>query len=165
MFEIRKTTNEDCGQFLEELEVLPAEKSAAQELLQRMSLESREHAQQCAGCDEAVREVAEARAALQPLIVDKVEPGPWFASRMMATIAAKERELEESNSVWMNVRKFAPRLVALSALLLMLGGTWALQFKSVGQSSGMRPAEGLFETAPAVPYNDDVMANASEARP
>lgn len=165
MFEIRKTKNEDCEQFLDELEGLPPGKTTAHELLQRMRLESREHAQQCAGCDEAVREVAEARVALQPLIADKVEPGAWFASRIMATIAAKERESEESNSVWMNVRRLAPRLVAVSALLLMLGGTWAFQLKNVEQSSGMRPAEGLFETAPAAPYNDDLMANATEGRP
>ena len=164
MFEIRKTRNADCEQFLEALEALPAEKNTAHELLQRMSLESQEHAQLCTGCAESVREVVEARAALQPLIADKVEPGPWFASRLMATIAAKERELEESNSVWMNVRRLAPRLVAVSALLLMLGGTWAFQLKNVEQSAGMRPAEGLFEASPSVPYNDDLMANASEAR-
>lgn len=165
MFEIRKTKNEDCEQFLDELEGLSPGKTTAHELLQRMRLESREHARLCAGCDDAVREVVEARVALHPLIVDKPEPGPWFPSRIMASIAAKERELEESNSVWMNVRKFAPRLVALSALLLMLAGTWALQWKNVDQSSGMRPAEGLFETSPTLPDNDDLMANASEARP
>ena len=162
MFKIRKTRNEDCEQFLEALEELPAEKNTAHEMLQRMSQESREHAQLCTGCEEAVGEVAEARVALQPLLADKAEAGPWFAARVMASIAAKERELEESNSVWMNVRRLAPRLVAVSALLLMLGGTWALQFKNVEQSSGMRPAEGLFEGSPSVAYNDDLMANASE---
>ena len=165
MFDIRKIKNEHCEQFLDELEGLPAGNTTAHELLQRMNLESREHARRCAGCDEAVREVVEARVALRPLTVDKVEPGPWFASRLMATIAAKEREWEESNSVWMNVRKLAPRLVAVSALLLMLGGTWAFQSKNVDQSSGMQPAEGLFEASPAVPYNDDLMANAGEGRP
>lgn len=165
MFEIQKIKNEDCEQFLEQLELLPAGKNTANELLQRMSLEARKHAQLCAGCGEAVREVVEARAALQPLIADKVVPATWFASRIMATITAKERELEERNSVWMNVRRLAPRLVAVSALLLMLGATWAFQLKKVEPSSGMRPTEGLFEASPTLPYNDDLMANASEARP
>ena len=166
MFELRKTKNEDCEQFLEELELLPAEKIIASEYLRRMSLEARKHAQLCAGCDEAVREVVEARLALQPLILatrGQEEPaGPWFASRVMAVIAAKEREVEEHNSVWINVRKLAPRLVAISALLLMLGGTWALQLSQSDRSVSMRPAaEGLFEAFPA--YNDDLMTG--EARP
>jgi hypothetical protein len=163
MFELRKTKNEDCENFLEELELLPAEKITASECLKRMGLEAREHAQLCAGCDEAVRELVEARLALQPLIQDKVEPGPWFATRVMATIAAKEKEFEERNGVWINVRRLAPRLVAVSTLLLMLGGTWALQLRQADHSASKRPAaEGLFETFPA-PYNDDLMAN--EARP
>lgn len=168
MFELRKTKNEDCEQFLEELELLPAEKITASEYLRRMSLQAREHARLCAGCDGAVREVVEARLALQPLILatrgqDKEEPaGPWFASRVMAMIAAKEREVEEHNSVWINVRRLAPRLVAISALLLMLGGTWALQLSQSDRSVSMRPAaEGLFEAFPA--YNDDLMTG--EARP
>jgi hypothetical protein len=166
MFELRKTKNEDCEQFLEELELLPAEKITASEYLRRMSLEARKHAQLCAGCDEAVREVVEARWALQPLILatrGQEEPtGPWFASRVMAVIAAKEREVEEHNSVWINVRRLAPRLVAISALLLMLGGTWALQLSQSDRSVSMRPAaEGLFEAFPA--YNDDLMTG--EARP
>jgi hypothetical protein len=166
MFELRKTKNEDCEQFLEELELLPAEKITASEYLRRMSLEARKHAQLCAGCDEAVREVVEARWALQPLILatrGQEEPtGPWFVSRVMAVIAAKEREVEEHNSVWINVRRLAPRLVAISALLLMLGGTWALQLSQSDRSVSMRPAaEGLFEAFPA--YNDDLMTG--EARP
>jgi hypothetical protein len=163
MFELGKTKNEDCEQFLEELELLPAEKITAGECLKRMRLEAQEHAQLCPGCDEAVRELVEARLALQPLIQDKTEPGPWFATRVMATITAKEKEFEERNSVWINVRRLAPRLVAVSTLLLMLGGTWALQLRQADHSVSKRPAaEGLFETFPA-PYNDDLMAN--EARP
>jgi hypothetical protein len=163
MFELRKTKNEDCEQFLEELELLPAEKITASECLKRMRLEAREHAQLCAGCDDAVRELVEARLALQPLVQDKTEPGPWFATRIKARIAAKEKEFEERNGVWINVRRFAPRLVAVSTLLLMLGGTWALQLRQADHSVSKRPAaEGLFEIFPA-PYNDDLMAN--EARP
>jgi hypothetical protein len=164
MFELRKTTNEDCEQFLEELELLPAERITASECLERMRLEAREHAQLCAGCDDAVRELVGTRLALQPLIQDKTEPGPWFATRVMATIAAKEKEFEEGNSVWINVRRLAPRLVVVSTLLLMLGGTWALQLRQADHSASQRPAaEGLFESFPAAPYNDDLMAGG--ARP
>jgi hypothetical protein len=162
--------NSECRRFLEELEGVPASKGRegkAEAALEVMSSEARRHATECADCREAVEELVEARKALQPLSTPVAEAGPWFATQVMAAIRARENELEERrNGVWVGVRRLAPRLVALCALLLVLGTTWAVQLRraDVATQPEMRPAESVFESVPA-PLNDDVLVNGTGERP
>ena len=159
--------NSECRRFLEEMEGLPASEERegrAEATLGGMSSEARRHAAECADCREAVEELVETRKTLSPMSVPVAEAGPWFATRVMAAIRARENELEERrNGVWVGIRRLAPRLVALCALVLVLGTTWAVQLRKadVATQPEMRPAESVFESVPA-PLNDDVMVGAGE---
>ena len=159
-----------CQRFLEELEGLAATaegKVKPQSVLTQMSREARGHAQLCAECSGAVGDLIETRMALLPLREPVAEAGPWFAARVMAAIRAKESELEErSNGVWLSVRRLAPRLVALCAVVLLVGTTWAYQVRrqDLAQQSELRSQESVFENVPT-PMNDDVLVGGQGDRP
>lgn len=161
----RPMAETNCQLLLEQLEQLPLE--PAEDLRGLLSPEAREHAAKCASCEAALQDFLETRLALAPLR-GVHEPGPWFVSRVMASIRAKERELEEqAEGVWIYVMRLAPRLAVVAALLLVFGGTWALQLHRASheRQQQVQPAEGLFESAPA-PLNDDIVAlNYEETRP
>jgi len=155
-----------CERFLQALEALPVESTEA--LRELLPQPARQHAADCASCKAALEDFLEARQALTPMRGTIHEPGPWFVSRVMAAIQAKERELQEqAEGVWVSVMRFAPRLAAFAAVLLVLGGTWAMELHRAQHSRQpqMQPAEGLFESAPR-PANDDIVAlNYEETQP
>jgi hypothetical protein len=160
MFDLDNTTK-GCEKTLDELERVSFEGQglvSAASVLEQVSAESRAHAARCAGCREAAEQFAEARNLLRPLAENQAEPGPWFVTRVMAAIAAQEQE-EEREGVWANVRRLAPRMVAVSSLLLVLGSTWAIHVRnSEKQRNLMEPyGEALFEPGTASPLNDDVL--------
>jgi len=155
-----------CERFLEELEELPLETSGA--LHELLPQQARQHAADCASCKAALEDFSEARQALTPMRGTIHEPGPWFVSRVLAAIQATERELEEqAEGVWVSVMRIAPRLAAFAAVLLVFGGTWAMELHRAQRSRQpqLQPAEGLFESAPT-PANDDIVAlNYEETQP
>jgi len=162
--------NGECRSFQEELEGLASSSAGevnTQAVLARMSSAARGHAEACAECSGAVEELAETRRALLPMSAPVGEPGPWFTTRVMAAIRAKESELEErSNGVWLGVRRLAPRLVALCAVVLVVGTTWAYEVRreDLARRPGLGTAESVFETAPA-PLNDEVLVGGQGVRP
>jgi len=164
--------NVNCERFLNELEELEVEgagAASANELLTSLSGEAREHAARCTSCEEALQDFAETRRELAGMREGLPEAGPWFAARVMAAIRAKEEEIEEkSEGVWASVRRLAPRLVAFAAVLLVLGGTWAIEVQRTERMRGpeTRPGESLFEGAPTTALNDDIVASTyQEQRP
>jgi hypothetical protein len=156
----------NCQLFLEQLEQLPLQ--SAGDLLELLPPQVREHAANCPSCQAALQDFLDTRRAFTPLRTSPYEPGPWFVSRVMASIRAKEKELEEqAEGVWLYVMRLAPRLAAVAAVLLVFGGTWAMQLHraSRDRQQQVQPAEGLFENAPS-PLNDDIVAlNYEEIRP
>ena len=156
----------NCEEFREELERLPlgmTGEATAEGWGNLLPEASQAHAAKCAECQAALADFAETRAALSGMKASLPEPGPWFSARVMAQIRAQE---EQVNGVWVNVRRLAPRLAAFAAVLLVLGGTWAMELRRAEQSrqQEVRPAEGLFETAPSAPLNDDIVASTYEER-
>lgn len=153
----------ECRQFLDEMEKLPvksAAEDAASGLLARMSAGARDHARACKNCEEALENLTAIRSVLEPMAAAMPEAGPWFTTRVMAAIRAKERELEERREgVWGSVRRKAPRLAAFCGLLLVLGWAWAMHVRSVELARGpeMAPVEAVFGTTQNSPFNDDVL--------
>jgi hypothetical protein len=162
--------NRECRRFLEELEGLAASdagEATAPSVLEQMSSEARGHAGTCGDCRLAVEDLVETRRALLPMSRAVAEPGPWFVARVMAAIRAKENELEErSNGVWLSVRRLAPRLVAVCAVLLVVGTTWAVQLRreELARRAWLGSADSVFQSVPA-PLNDDVMVGGQGERP
>ena len=152
-----------CQRFREELELVRVPGDAVierGELLAELPAELRGHAGQCSSCLEALDDVVETRNLLLSLAreTNGTVPGPWFASKVMNVIAAKEREREERDGVWISVRSLAPRLAAVGALLLVLIGTWAMQTQREYQARQMNvPGESLFDAGPGGIQNDDVL--------
>jgi hypothetical protein len=168
MKEVPKVANVNCEWFLNELEAVPSGEvggATPGRLFLRLPPEARAHAGACAACRTAMHNFTETRLALVNMEATLPEPGPWFTRQVMNAIAVQEEEMEErQNGLWIGVRRLAPRLVALAMLILMLGGTWAFQERRATRQHGpeLRPAEGIFETPPTTPVNDDVIASAHE---
>jgi hypothetical protein len=161
MFHLPEDQNAGCERFLDEIELAPGELTLREELLAEVSVQSRRHAESCTNCTNALMELIATREALRPMREETVEANPWFATRVMALIAAHEKEIDEQvNGVWIFVRRMAPRIVAFCALLLVVGSTWALQLKKAEERhrTSTQAAEGLFYTAPTTPVNDDAMS-------
>ena len=148
-----------CQEFREELEALPLKNTES--ALDGLSLA---HASGCAECREAAEDLALTRAALQPLGELSPEPGPWFATRVMAAIAGRESEMDLSDALWVSIRRLAPRLVAVCALLLLLASTWTYQLRRVEIAGPPQVAsnESVLEPGQSAPLNDDVLINATE---
>jgi hypothetical protein len=157
----------ECEELLSALEELNIEERVTEaEVLSSLSIETRQHAVECQDCRSAVEDFVATRAALAAMKATLPEPGPWFGARVMAAAQAAEKDIEEKkDGVWISVRRLAPRLAAFAALLLVLGGTWAMEVRrreATLQGPEMRPAEGLFETTPSAVTNDDIVASSSE---
>ena len=157
--------NEACRSFREALGELPvsgAAQMSAEEWLGELA-EDAEHAGGCEACREALEQFAETRRALAGMQLP--EAGPWFTRRVMAAIAVREKE-EEADGVWISVRRLAPRLVAMSALLLVLGGSWAVE-QTRKDRAGLDRQDGdtVFDSSRMPTWYDDGMGTLSEARP
>jgi len=158
---------ENCRRFLDVLEELPpsgSTRKSAEEWRAELPAPEEAHAGRCEACRTALEEFAETRNVLVGMTVQ--EPGPWFTARVMAAIGAREREEEARDGVWISVRRLAPRLVALSALLLALGGSWALQLhKSEGINAERRGGDMVFDSSIAPMWYDDGLGTTIEVRP
>ena len=158
---------ENCRRFLDALEELPASgnsRKSAEEWRADLPAAEQAHAGSCAVCRTALEEFAETRNALSGIRVQAA--GPWFAARVMAAIGAREREEEARDGVWISVRRLAPRLVALSTLLLVLGGSWALELrKTEGMKAERRGGDMVFDSSAQPTWYDDGLGATSEVRP
>jgi len=76
----------------------------------------------------------------------------------MAAIAVRESSLRRSQEAWTVVPKLAARLTWISALALLLAGTWLYQSPSSTQKSGNESGmETLFDTPSTSAPQDDVL--------
>jgi hypothetical protein len=164
MSDTPKGATVNCEWFLNQLEDSPPDLISLQDLLSAMTENVRAHATSCVECAQTLEDFAEIRMLLNPMEKTLPEPGPWFTRRVMNAIGAQEAELEDRvNAFWIGVRRLAPRLVAFATLLLMIGGTWAFQEQRAHRQNGQSPTiEGIFESVPSAPANDDIIASVNE---
>jgi len=159
--------HEACERFRDALDALPVGGNArrsAEAWREELPVAEARHLDACANCRTALEEFAETRAALAGMSV--VQPGPWFTVRVMAAIASKEREEESREGVWVSVRRLAPRMVVLSALLLILGGSWAMQERNRELANrGGNGGDMVFDSSSSPTWYDDGMGAVLEVRP
>jgi hypothetical protein len=122
------------------------------------------HLKACADCQSAIDEFQTSRTLLRDLPSAGTQASPWFVSRVMAAIAARESELRRSVETWTVVPRLAARLTWISALALLLAGTWLYEMPRSSQpkSSSDITAESLFDASPSIAAQDDVLANQVE---
>jgi len=135
-----------------------------EEFLASSSPQQRAHASACEDCRIAAGEFLATRALLSALPSQADTPRPWFASKVMAAIAARETEVRRLATAWTLVPRLASRLACISALVILVAGTW-LYRKPIsappGQTATEASVESIFETSPPA-HQDDVFSNTVE---
>jgi len=122
-----------------------------------LSVEQKEHLAACPECKSVADDMSVSRALFRDVPASAL-PGPWFAPRVMAAIAARESELRQSLEAWVAVPRFAARLTWISALALLLAGGWLYESpKYAAQTSGNQTTiESIFDS-PQSQAPDDVL--------
>ena len=160
MFEMLKG-NENCRKLRDALEEAAGDFEGAirvESLIALLPEEQRGHLAACADCREAADDVVKVKALFIGASSFASEERPWFAARVMATIASRERELRERVSAWTEFPRFASRLTWVAAILLLAGTTWF--YEAVVRAPSYAPAgqESIFEV-PQQSTPDDVLVS------
>ena len=159
MWDLLKITKklDECGRLRDALE--GAAETAA------LSRAHQEHLAACPQCQVAADDIAMSRALLREVPARAALPGPWFAPRVMAAIAARESELRQSLEAWAAVPRLAARLTWLSALALLLACTFLYQLpKFTPRSSNETVAESLFDSPQSSISQDDAVLPLEKAQ-
>jgi hypothetical protein len=158
MFNLLKKSDEECRMLRDLLEESAAGRPDAvriEELSEAWLPAQRAHLAECPKCEEAAQDLLATRKIFSGVASYEEMERPWFASRVMAAIAARERELSEVTRTWMAVPKFASRLAMAAAAILLVASTWIFEKPSaapVKQPTATAGQEYLFE-APPPPLN------------
>jgi hypothetical protein len=162
MLSLFRRKKEACGNFLDTLNDT-VNTATLQEFL-AAAPHRRAHAASCEDCRIAAGEFLAARALLSAMPSQADRSRPWFASKVMAAIAARETDVRRLATAWTLVPRLASRLACISALAILVAGTW-LYRKPVSSPPSQRATEAsvesIFETSPA-PHQDDVFSGTVE---
>jgi|SRR5690242_1933700 hypothetical protein len=160
--------NDECKRFRDGLEDASAKLEEAvrvESLIALLPEEQRAHVAECPGCREAVNDLVQVKALFHGAASFAGEERPWFATRVMAAIASRERGLVERVSAWTEFPRFASRLAWVAAILLLAGTTWF--YESVVRAPSYNPAgspESIFEV-PQQTTPDDVLVSMAGDHP
>jgi predicted anti-sigma-YlaC factor YlaD len=125
---------------------------------------ARTHLATCGECRIFAEDLREVRGMLRQNSGGP-QPGPFFLTRVMASIADQEVELEKRSQIWAAVPRLAYRLTVLASLTLLVAGGWLYQPPAhEAASAGVtaeQPSEGLVEGG-AVNIQDDFLLNTAE---
>jgi len=168
MWNLLKKRDEECRKLQDLLEDSAAGRPEAvrvEQLSEAWPAAQRNHIAACETCQEAAQDLLASREIFKGLAFRSEQAGPWFANRVMAAIAARERELSEVARTWLAVPKFASRLAMASGALLLVASTWLYErpYKAPArQPAATASQEYLFES-PQPPMNqDDVLISLAE---
>ena len=121
-----------------------------------LSSENRAHLHGCEECRVALEAWLSVRQSLQTAKPVSAAP-PWFASRVMAAIAAREEE-SRPIAAWIAVPRFAARLAWVCAAALVFAGTWLYEKPPVRHAAPSATTyEGLFDTQTPTVSEDEVL--------
>ena len=149
LLRMKKSQNE-CSRLREALDDSAGDLAA-------LSPAQREHLAACAECQEAADVFIMSRNVMREMPPRVAEPGPWFAPRVMAAIAAREAELRGSLDAWAAVPRLAARLSWVSALALLLASTWLYESPRRAQtaaSNNQGTIESLFDSTQSTGPDD-----------
>ena len=170
MWNLLKKKNAECGRLRDSLEETATKHAGAisvERLMEGLAPAEREHAASCESCREAAQDLVAAKELFQGVASFRDDAKPWFASRVMSAIAARERELSLRVSAWSEFPRFASRLAWITAVALLAGSTWFYE-KAMKTPSyplkGAAPQESIFE-APQQTNQDDVLISMEESNP
>lgn len=168
MWNLLKSDNEDCRKLRDALEEAAAKDVgtvSVQTLTKELTAEEQKHIEMCRDCREAVQEFVATKELFQCAASFAEEERPWFASRVMAAIASRERELAERVSAWAEFPRFASRLTWVAAIVLLASTTWFYSSVVLAPySSSTGSQESIFE-APQQSAPDDILISRASDNP
>lgn len=169
MWNLLKKSDKECRTVQDCLEEAAAQRSNAgtiEELIESLPLPARKHVDGCGVCREAARDLVATKDLFKGVASVSEEARPWFAMRVMAAIAARERELAERVSAWNEFPRFASRLALISAVLLLAGTTWFYEkgVRAPSIPSNGTAQESIFEL-PQHTNQDDILISMAESNP
>jgi hypothetical protein len=170
MWNLLKKSDEECRKMRNLLEDSAAAGpgiSGVEKSSDSWSAAQRAHLTACGSCQEAAQDLLATREIFKGVAAHAEMERPWFATRVMAAIAARERELSEAASTWLAVPRLASRLAMASGALLLVASTWLYERPlptSNQQATNLAAQESLFEAPPPV-NQDDVLLNSPENNP
>jgi hypothetical protein len=170
MWSLLKKSDDECRKLQDSIEEAAAVRPAAtsvEVLSEVLSPSGRAHMASCEKCREAARNLLATREIFKSVGSAAEMARPWFATRVMAGIAARERELSEAARTWLAVPKFASRLALASGALLLVASTWLYERPLATpsrQASTLEAQESLFEAPPSA-NQDDVLVPVQENNP
>jgi len=159
--------NENCRKFRDGLEEAAAKVEGAiriEDLIALLPEEQRGHSAACAGCREAANDLIKVKELFNRA-ASFTEERPWFAARVMAAIASRERALAGRVTAWSEFPRFASRLAWVAAILLLAGTTWF--YESVVRAPSYVPGgqESIFEAPQQQTTPDDVLVSMAGDHP
>ena len=133
-------------------------------LLVQLPEAARNHVNACDDCRIFASELLEVRSMFSGRM-DGPQPGPYFMTRVMASIADRELILETKTQTWAAVPRLASRLSVLASLLLLIAGSWLYQRPAhqttVASVGSEQLSEGLVEGSNSG-APDDLLLNAAD---
>lgn len=159
--------NENCRKLRDALEQGAAELGDAvgvESLIALLPEEQRGHVAACADCLETANGFVKVKALFKGAASFAEEERPWFAARVMAAIASREKELAERVSAWTEFPRFASRLAWVAAVLLLAGTTWFYEAVIRAPSYVPPGQESIFEV-PQQTTPDDVLVSMAGDHP
>lgn len=168
MWKLLKRENQECRALRDALEEAAAKLAGGlgvESLTDELTAEDRKHLENCADCRESIRDLVATKELFRGAAGFAEGERPWFAARVMAAIAWRERELAERVSAWTEFPRFASRLTWIAAILLLVGTTWF--YESVSRTPSYPPSssqESIFE-APPQPAPDDILVSMASDHP
>ena len=158
--------NEECKRFRDGVERVAESLEDAVSvdgLIASLPEEQQKHFAVCEGCREAANDLVKVKAFFFGAASFAGEERPWFAARVMAVIAERERELAERVSAWTEFPRFASRLALVAVIALLAGTTWF--YESVVRaprypSGGSQ--ESIFEAPQQAPPDDILVSRAGD---
>jgi hypothetical protein len=168
MWNLLKKSTEECSKLqnlLEESATARPEAVRVEELREAWPAAQRNHLVACGSCQEAARDLLATREIFKGVGSVREVARPWFANRVMAAIAARERELSEVARTWRAVPKFASRLAMASGALLLMASTWMYErpYKAPAKPPAATASQEYLFESPQAPMNqDDVLISMAE---
>lgn len=164
MWGLKRAAKGECERACDALEFTGASDGYGPEgafaaALAELPEELRQHVRTCEACRTFAEELAEARGLLAARR-NTAEPGPFFLARVMASIAAKEAQIETKAETWAAVPRLASRLAVLASLGLLIAATWVYQMPPSTVTGWSSPQwAGLTDTG--TPQDDLLVSPAS----
>jgi hypothetical protein len=124
----------------------------------------RAHAAQCDDCHRRLEELATARDLLAPLQSQSGISRPWFSSRVMSAIAARETELSRAVNPWTLIPKLASRVAWADGFAILVAVSLLYQKPATSQLGTEPSSESLFDNAPSPANHDDVLVSMVEQK-